>query len=101
MSRLCAALLLLTLLALSSTHVSAAAAILDRPTFTCSAGAATTRFSWRPAFDATVQYIDVSLADNGFSPAPISAPGPSTPTSHLTSGRASGPTYATTTAPPR
>ena len=50
--------------------------MLDRPSFTCGTGEATMRFSWRPGSDATVQYIDVSLADNGFAPGTFVSAGP-------------------------
>src|SRR4051812_49175930 len=76
MHRLAAILALLALLILPRTPAGAAAALLDRPTFTCGAGAATVRFSWRPASDASVQYIDVSLADNGFALGTFMSAGP-------------------------
>lgn len=76
MNRIAVVLLLIAFVALPRPTAQAAAATLDRPTFTCAAGGATMRFSWRPANGATAQYIDVSLADNGFAPGTFISAGP-------------------------
>jgi Tol biopolymer transport system component len=76
MNRIAFVLSLIAFITLPRLPAEAAGATLDRPSFTCAAGAATMRFSWRPADGATTQFIDVSLADNGFAPGTFISAGP-------------------------
>lgn len=76
MFRIVLILSVLTLFALPALNVEAAASMLERPTFTCRSDGASVRFSWRPASDASQEYLDLSLQDNGFAPGTYVSAGP-------------------------
>ena len=101
MFRIVLILSVLTLFALPALNVEAAASMLERPTFTCRSDGASVRFSWRPASDASQEYLDLSLQDNGFAPGTYVSPGRWMALRLLIRGTVSAPTSGTTTASTR
>jgi hypothetical protein len=69
----------------SVASASTAGAGLNFPTVQCQGSTATVSFSWQPIAGGTQQWLDLSLADNGFVPGTFIASGPHAPsTSNVT-----------------
>jgi hypothetical protein len=54
-------------------------AVLGQPTVSCAGGAANVVFPWTPVAGGTMQYLDLSLSNNGFAPGTFVGAGPLDP----------------------